>query len=448
MDDIALSNSSIETRYRSRTPGSLALAEEAGGLLPSGIAHDSRYMSPYGIYTDHAEGAHKWDVDGNRYIDYYGGHGALLLGHRHPDVMAAVHGQLDQGTHYGTCHALEPAWAQIICDLVPCAERVRFHSSGTEATHMALRLARAFTGRERVIRFQGHFHGWHDATATSGVMQSVADGVVLVPPGDVEALAAALSGEDIAAVIIEPIGSNSGKEPVEPSFLTELRALTLKYGTVLIFDEVVTGFRLAPGGAQGRFGITPDLTTLAKIVAGGLPGGAVCGRKEILDWLDYEVSEHLGREKIRHQGTFNANPISAAAGLKTLEIVRDTDACARADGTAQSLRCAMNEVLESEGIPWSVYGEYSVLHFFTNPAGEKLQAASFDANHAPRDFFATDPRKDMLSKLRLGMLVNGVDLKGWRGAIVSAAHSADDVDHTVAAWRETLRLLKREGEIS
>ena len=458
-NDVSLTNSPIETRYRAMTPCSRALVSEAVGLLPSGIAHDSRHMSPYGIYTDRAEGARKWDVDGNEYVDYYGGHGALLLGHRHPEVMAAVHAQLEQGTHYGTNHALELDWARLVCELVPSAERVRFHSSGTEATHMALRLSRAFTGRERVIRFRGHFHGWHDAVAfgvdshfdgspTPGVISSVADGVVLVPPNDPDALEAALSGEDIAAAIIEPIGSNSGKLPVSPQFLQTLRALTAKYGTLLIFDEVVTGFRLSPGGAQARFGVTPDLTTLAKIVAGGLPGGALCGRKDVLDWLDFEVSEELGREKVRHQGTFNANPVSAAAGIKTLELVRDTGACERADEAAQTLRRAMNEALAEAGVPWSVYGDYSVLHFFTNPDGAPIDPLAFDANAAAPECFGADPRKRMLEKLRLAMLVNGVDLKGWRGAIVSAKHGEDLIERTTAAWRESLALLKREEEIA
>ncbi len=458
MNDTSLTNSPIETQYRAMTPRSRKLASEAAELLPSGIAHDSRHMSPYGIYTDHAQGAQKWDVDSNEYVDYYGGHGALLLGHRHPEVMAAVEAQLGQGTHYGTCHALELEWAKLVCELVPCAERVRFHSSGTEATHMALRLARAFTGRERVIRFQGHFHGWHDAVAfgvdshfdgspTPGVIRSVADGVVLVPPNDVVALETALSGEDIAAAIIEPIGSNSGKLPVGPEFLSALRALTAKYGTLLIFDEVVTGFRLSPGGAQARFGVMPDLTTLAKIVAGGLPGGALCGRKDVLDWLDFEVSEGIGREKVRHQGTFNANPVSAAAGIATLQIVRDTDACERADGAAQALRQAMNEALTDAGVPWSVYGDYSILHFFTNPDGAAIDPCTFDANSASPECFGTDPRKRMLEKLRLAMLVKGVDLKGWRGAIVSAQHDDALIARTVSAWRETLALLKREGEI-
>ncbi|MFT5447135.1 MAG: glutamate-1-semialdehyde 2,1-aminomutase [Gammaproteobacteria bacterium] len=459
MNDSTLTNSQIASQYRARTAKSLELATAAGQLLPSGIAHDSRHMWPYGIYTEHAKGARKWDVDGNEYVDYYGGHGAMLLGHCQPQVMSAVHEQLDLGTHYGTCHALEPRWAELICEMVPSAERVRFHSSGTEATHMAIRLARAFTGREKVVRFEGHFHGWHDSVAfgvdshfdgtpTPGVMHSVAEGVILVAPNDVDAVERALSGGDVAAVILEPIGSNSGKVPTSPEVLARLRELTTQFNTLLIFDEVVTGFRLAPGGAQARFGVMPDLTTLAKIVAGGLPGGAVCGRKDILDWLDFEVSDDRGREKVRHQGTFNANPVSAAAGIKTLELIRDTDACARADATAQQLRQQMNEVLEEESVPWSVYGDYSLLHFFTNPEGLDLTPTAFDANSLSPADFGSDPRKDMLAKLRLAMLVHGIDLKGWRGAVVSCVHDEAEVRQTAQALRSSLHMLRREGEIS
>ncbi|MEX2642158.1 MAG: aspartate aminotransferase family protein [Acetobacterales bacterium] len=459
MNDTSLTNSRIVSDYRARTPKSYKLAQEARELLPSGLAHDSRQMWPYGIYSDRAEGSRKWDVDGNEYVDYYGGHGALLLGHRHPEVMKEAHEQLDKGTHFGTCHEQEIRWAKLVCEMIPCAERVRFHSSGTEATHMALRLARAFTGREKVVRFHGHFHGWHDAVAfgveshfdgtpTPGVIHQVTEGIALVPSNDVKAVEEVLKKEKCAAVIIEPTGSNSGKVPTPPEVLHELRALTTRYGALLIFDEVVTGFRVSPGGAQKVVGVTPDLTSLAKIVAGGLPGGAVCGRKEILDWLDFEVSDDLGREKVRHQGTFNANPVCAAAGAKTLEIIRDTDACDRANATGETIRRRFNEVLEQENVPWAVYGDFSMFHIFTNPQGMDLKPTTFDALAQPASAFKGESRKDMLAKMRLAMLNHGIDLKGWRGGIISAIHDDEDVERTVRAWQASLRELKAEGAIA
>ena len=298
MPDTLTTNSPIISAYRAATPGSAARASQAQDMFPSGITHDSRYIEPYGLYIARAEGPRKWDVDGRCYVDYFGGHGAMLLGHCNPQVMAAVHAQLDRGTHYGACHELEIEWAELVKRLIPSAERVRFTSSGTEATLMAVRLARAFSGKPKIIRFNYHFHGWHDhmttghanhfdGTATTGVLDAVAGNVLLCDQNDEAALARLLEQHpgEIAAAIIEPTGANGGRVPIDPEFLQALRRLTAEHGVLLIFDEVVNGFRVSPGGAQEAYGIKPDLTTLAKILAGGLPGGAVTGRKDILDLL-------------------------------------------------------------------------------------------------------------------------------------------------------------------
>ncbi|MGH7093520.1 MAG: aspartate aminotransferase family protein, partial [Stellaceae bacterium] len=379
MPDTLSTNSPIISAYCAATPGSASRAAEAAELFPSGITHDARYIEPYGLYITRAAGPRKWDVDGRCYVDYFGGHGALLLGHGHPAVLAAVHAQLDHGTHYGACHELEIAWALAVMRLIPTAERVRFTSSGTEATLMAVRLARAFTGRPKLIRFNHHFHGWHDhmttghsshfdGTATTGVLDAVAGNVLLCDQNDEAALARILeTHDDIAAAIIEPTGANGGRLPIDPAFLHALRRLTAEHGVLLIFDEVVNGFRVSPGGAQAEYGIRPDLTTLAKILAGGLPGGAVTGRKDILDLLDFEVTKGAGKEKINHPGTFNANPLSAAAGIATLRIVAETDACARANAFGATLRQRLNEVFEEEKMPWAVYGTFSSIELFTNP---------------------------------------------------------------------------------
>lgn len=452
------SNSPIVAAYVARTPRSRALHEQAARHLPSGIAHDSRHTDPYPVYTDHAAGPRKWDVDGNALVDFYGGHGALLLGHCDPAVTAAAQAQLARGTQFGSCHPLEIAWSALITGMVPCAERVRFTASGTEATHMALRLARAFTGRRKVIRFRRHFHGWHDHMAfgvdnhfdgspTPGVLPELAAEVLLLPPNDIAAVRRSFGDDDIAAVILEPTGASTGMVPTGADFLRALREACTAYGAVLIFDEVVTGFRLSPGGAQAALGVTPDLCTLAKIVAGGLPGGAVAGRKDILDWIDFEVSAAKGREKIRHQGTYNANPVSAAAGIETLTRIRDTDACARANAAARALRDGMNRVLAEEGIPWAVYGEHSVIHFFTNPDGLDLDPLRWDANAQDPEVFGADPRRTLMAKLYLALVVNGIDPKGPRGAILSATHGEAEIGEATEAWRRALRMLKEEGEL-
>ena len=238
MPDTLTTNSPVISAYRAATPGSAARALRAADMFPSGITHDSRYIEPYGLYIARAQGPRKWDVDGRCYVDYFGGHGALLLGHCHPEVMAAVHAQLDRGTHYGASHELEIDWAERVKALIPTAERVRFTSSGTEATLMAVRLARAFTEKPKLIRFNYHFHGWHDhmtsghsshfdGTPTTGVLDAVAGNVLLCDQNDEAALARLLEQHgDIAAAIIEPTGANGGKLPIDPDFLQALRRLT------------------------------------------------------------------------------------------------------------------------------------------------------------------------------------------------------------------------------
>ncbi len=454
----ALSNSRIEAAYRERTRRSAELAKEARELFPSGITHDSRKLDPYTIYVDRAEGPRKWDVDGNEYIDYFGGHGALMLGHHHPDIDRVIVDALGRGTHFGSSHEGEVRWAQAVKELVQSAERVRFTSSGTEATHLALRVARAATGRRKVLRFRTHFHGWHDhmtqgyvshfdGTATPGVLDEVAGSVVLVDPGDEAAMRETLAGDpDIAAAILEPTGASFGLIPLRPSFLAALREATEEAGTLLIFDEVVTGFRVSPGGAQGEFGISPDLSTFAKILAGGLPGGALAGRKDLLDCLDFEVTSADGREKINHQGTYNANPVSSAAGTEMLRIVGSTDACARANDFGERLRASLNEVLVDEGVPWAAYGTFSGFHVFLNPEGRSIRPDRFDP-------FAIDYRElkanppGLADRLRLAMLSNGVDVTGWPGGTISAVHGERELKETADAFRESLRMLKAEDAI-
>ncbi len=457
MTDSILSNSSIVAAYREKSPLSAELAGQAAQSFPSGVTHDSRYLQPYGLYIDRAEGAHKWDVDGNEYVDYFGGHGALLLGHNHPQVLAAMHSAIDAGTHFGASHALELRWAQAVQKMVPCAERVRFTSSGTEATLLALRLARAHTGKNKIIHFSTHFHGWQDhvtsgysshfdGAPTTGVLPGVAEQSILLAPGDIDAVAAALSEGDVAAIILEPTGATFGLVPVYPDHLAALRELTSQHDTLLVFDEVVTGFRVSPGGAQAALGVIPDLATFAKILAGGLPGGAVVGRKDVLDLLDFEAKVRQGREKIAHQGTFNANPASAAAGTAALNIIATTDACNKANAYAAALRTGLNEVIEAAGVAWAAYGTYSGFHVFTNTRKRPITPSEFNPSEYDfEELKANSP--ELITKLRLAMLLNGVDITGWPGGTVSAAHDEDDLKKTLDAFRDSLVMLKHEGEL-
>jgi glutamate-1-semialdehyde 2,1-aminomutase len=418
--------SRIEQAYRARTRRSAELARAALEVLPSGITHDSRHLPPHGPYVERAEGARKLDVDGNSYIDYFGGHGALLLGHNHPAVLKAAQAALARGTHFAANHADEIAWARQVIDMVPSAQKVRFVASGTEATSMCLRLARAVTGRRKVLRFKGHYHGWQDdmttgyashfdGTPARGVPEGVAANTVLVEGGDIAGLREAIAANpDLAAAILEPLGATTGMLPVDTEFLEALREETARAGIILIFDEVITGFRVSPGGVQAASGVTPDLTSLAKIVAGGLPGGAVAGRADILEQLDFAATKRAGAEKIYHPGTFNANRLSAAAGIATLRIIAVSDACARAEETAVALRAGMNAALVRAGVPWAVYGRGTALHIYMNPAGETFRPETFDPTLVPPANLKAKPA-ETVRLLRLAMLVNGVDLSGWPG---------------------------------
>ena len=455
MPDSGPTNSRIVAAYREKTPGSAKLAESAGEVFPSGLTHDSRKLDPYCLYVERAQGSHKWDVDGNEYIDFFGGHGALLLGHNHPAVTEAVHDQLNKGTHYGSGHELEVRWGDLVKTLIPCAEKVRFTGSGTEANMMAFRIARAATGRKKLVRFLGHFHGWNDHVAfgvgdhfdgspSVGVLDGIAKNVVLAPPDDIEETRRILtSDDDIAAVILEPTGSGFGQVPMAAEFVTELRRITEEQGILLIFDEVVAGFRANKGGAQAHFGLMPDLASLAKILAGGLPGGAVCGRKDLLDLLDFEETAKKGIEKIGHQGTFNANPLSSAAGVATLEIVENTDATDKAIAQARKLREQVNRVFAAEGVPWAAYGQFSEIHFFTNAPGLDIDPMNFDLFGMERDHFNGD--KALTTRFRLGLMVNGIDINGKLAGKVSVMHSDEDVEKAAEAVRGAVHMLKEEN---
>ncbi len=232
--DMSPTHSPLIDAYRRKTSKSALLYERAGRVFPSGVTHDGRFLEPHPIYVERAAGSRKWDVDGNEYVDYAGGHGALLLGHNHPAVVEAIAKQLPRGSHFGSGHEPEVRWGELVQQLVPSAEMVRFTNSGTEATMLALRLARAFTGRAKILRFAGHFHGWHDhmafgvsshfdGTPTPGVLDGVAENVVIAPPGDIDATRAVLdANRDIAAVIIEPTGASWGQVPIAASFIEAL----------------------------------------------------------------------------------------------------------------------------------------------------------------------------------------------------------------------------------
>ncbi len=443
----------IEQRYIDRHPGSRQRHERASRVLPSGVTHDSRFLRPFPIYIERAEGAAKWDVDGHRYIDYVVGHGALLLGHNHPTVTEAAAAQLARGTHYGASHDLEIAWAEEVVRLVPAAEVVRFTSSGTEATLMALRLARAATGRPAVIKFERHFHGWHDYVVPAssyagrtppGIPQATLESVIVLPPS-IEAVRATLSERsDVGALIVEAAGASSGQLPLPAGFLRELEQSCRAAGVIFIMDEVVTGFRWAPGGVHQLEAVTPDLVTLAKILAGGFPGGAVAGRRDLLEYLQFPGGGPRV-EKVGHPGTFNANPLSAAAGVACLRTIADGSHQRRAAELAATLRLGMNTVLADLAIPGVVYGQSSV--FRIHLAGEAPPApADTDGRTLDRSLLEAPMPAERARLLQLALLNRGVHLFGTSG-MLSSAHTRADIDCTIEAWRDALIELRDEGHL-
>jgi glutamate-1-semialdehyde 2,1-aminomutase len=443
----------IVERYAELHPESRVLSQRAARVFPDGVTHDIRHSSPFPLYAVKASGSRKWDADGNELIDYVMGHGALLLGHGYPAIVDAVDAQLRRGTHYGASHELEIRWGELVQQLVPSAERLRFTSSGTEATMMALRLARAFAGREKILRLGEHFHGWNDSVTgqpgpeetvpvSPGLPRGILDASVVLPQNDVVALERTLREDSgvIAAMILETTGAHWGTDPIDIDYVRRARALTAELDIILIFDEVITGFRVSPGGAQQAYGVTPDMTTLAKIVAGGLPGGCVAGRADIIDQI--AVRDDGSRERISHPGTFNANPLSAAAGSTCLATIADGSHQDRASQTASTIARGMNAAFRDESVPGAVYGAASMLHIAFGMDEQPPDGYSWGWRALPKP--APRVPAAAAQALRLAMINEGVDLMG-DGMMVSSAHTQDDAVRTIKAFRRTLRAMKADG---
>jgi glutamate-1-semialdehyde 2,1-aminomutase len=409
-----------------RYSGSVKLFAESQRYLAGGVSSGMRAASlPLPLFFSSAAGCRLTDVDGNSYLDYTLAWGPLILGHAHPAIVAAVSAQLKVTPLYGAQHELEIEVAKKICELVPSAERVVFSSTGTEAVQVALRLARAYTGRRKIIRFEGHYHGWMEnivvgyrpaAAARVGNGTAAVDDVVVLPWNDLGAVEAVLQeqGEEVAAVITEPILCNTHSLMPEPGYLEGVRELTRRYGVVLIFDEVITGFRVALGGAQELFGVTPDLTTMGKAVAGGLILSVVGGRGEIM--------ELVAEQKVSHAGTFNGNPISLAAAQATLETLAAGKGAALEQVRKQGERL-MQEIGKSAraaGIPVVINGVGSCFHVaFSTRSKMCNYRDTLDSDLGARDEFL------------LALLAEGIYLMPDGRWYVSAAHGENDIAQAI-----------------
>ncbi len=447
--------------YGSRFAGSRTLWERARKIIPSGVNHDARFITPFPLYMEHAKGCRKWDVEGHEFIDLCTGHGSLILGHGHPALLKALHEAVDKYTHPSAPTPYEVGWAELVTAIVPCAEMVRFQLSGTEATMLAMRIARAHTGRETIVKLRGHFHGWHDYAmmeymlpydlpSSAGVPKAIAGTMRAVPLHDLAAMEAALAPRDAAAVILEPDGAAGGAVPTRPGYLQGLRELTRKYGSVLIFDEVITGFRMTPGGAQQYYGVTPDLATFAKAVCGGVPGGAVAGKAEIMGDMTFrpEDPDYNRKKRVRHQGTFSANPLTAAVGVAALQLLRDAQVQDRAATVADGLKAGFNNALREAGVHGCLYGTRSSVRLI---AGDDLPKI-----YDPAEFVAAvsderllqNVKQPLLRALQCAQLLEGVDFLSCTHGWTSVAMTEADIAETVLRWERALHRVVKEGYLS
>ena len=447
----------IEQEYADARPKSRALYERARTAMPSGAAHDGRFFTPFPFYVERAQGARKWDVDGHAYIDCWSGHGALMLGHNHPAVVKAITEQAQKGLHYSAGSELEVRWAELIRACVPGAERVRFTLTGTETTSLAVRVARAFTGRNYIIKFESHFHGIHDAfvaavkdpfeiPASAGVPASTLSTTLVARCNDIDHVRELLEDHPVAAVILEPAGGRSMTVPTNPAFLKALREETRRHGTVLVFDEVVTGFRMAAGGAQEYYGITADLTCLAKAVAGGLPGAALVGRADIMDMIAFSGDAKRDRtRRVADQGTYSGTPLVAAAAVAQLEILQTGEVQRELNRLGDRLRAGLDQALKTRGVKGCVYGGSSLFRIFLGADSAELGLDNWtmDAARLDRGMGAK-----LSGALHLAMLVNGVDFSrgnahGW----LNGALTDKDIDQMVDAFDRALVRLQDEKHL-
>ena len=423
-----------------KTTKSQEIFAAAQSLMPGGVSSPVRAFKSVGgqpIVFDRVKGAYIWDVDGNQYIDYVGTWGPAICGHAHPEVIAALHEALEKGTSFGAPSALENILAEMVIAAVPSIEMVRFVNSGTEACMAVLRLMRAFTNREKVIKFEGCYHGHADmflvkagsGVATlglpdsPGVPKSATINTLTAPFNDLEAVTALFeqNRDEIAGVILEPVVGNAGFIAPDSGFLEGLRELTHEHGALLVFDEVMTGFRIAYGGAQQKFGITPDLTTLGKVIGGGLPVGAYGGRRDIMSMI-------APAGPVYQAGTLSGNPLAMTAGIKTLELLQKPGTYEYLDQITKKLADGLLKVAHETGHAACV-GHISAMFglFFTS-----------GPVHQYEDAKKSDTAK--FGRFHRGMLERGIYLapSQFEAGFTSLAHTEADIEQTLTVAREVL----------
>jgi glutamate-1-semialdehyde 2,1-aminomutase len=415
--------------------------ERARRVMPAGLSNAIRDVAPIPFYVDRASGARLYDVDGNVWTDYWSGHGALILGHAPARVVAAVRRQLDRGTHFGFSHPLEVELAELVAATMPGAEMVRFTNSGTEANMYAIGLARCFTGRMKIAKIEGGWHGGYEPlmkavhapytdAESAGLNPKSLQDTIVVPFNDLEAARRAISAGDLACLVVEPMLGAAGFITPVPGYLEGLRQLCDGHGTLLVFDEVVSGFRLAPGGAQELYGVTPDITVAGKIIGGGFPIGALCGRREVFERLDHRLFENRCHRAF-HGGTFTGNPISMTAGIETLKMLSDGTVYRDLARLGDEARNGLERIFSSAGIDAAVTGVASTfgIHFRKGVPVDAREAAASDGAMARRYF------EHMLDR-RIAYLTPAVP-----HMFLNAAHTSDDISRLLAATEEFAKAL-------
>lgn len=411
--------------YISKTLKSNALYNRAKKVLPAGVSYGIRYFAPYPFYTSKAKGSKLYDVDGNEYVDFWLGHTALILGHSPPEVADAVKKQLENGTHYGTSHELEIALAEQVVKMVPSAEMMRFTNSGTEANMYAIRLARSYTGRTKIAKFEGGWHGGYDALHTGvkppfnipesgGLTAGTIGDTIVLPFNDLNGVKEKLKNEKVASITVEPVLGSGGCIPANIEFLKGLREFCDEKRILLIFDEVITGFRLAPGGGQQYYNITPDITVFGKILGGGFPIGALCGYRETMERLDTHIYKRP--QSSFHGGTFSGNPIAMTAGLTTLKILEDGEKINKLNRMGEQIRERYNETFLENRIDVQVTGVSSLfsLHFTKEEVNDVHAASQADQN--------------MLLDYHLKMITKGFFFLPNHSGALSTVHSTTELE--------------------
>ena len=441
----------IIERYEQKFSKSVEWQRRQNAVQVGGANQQTSAPAPPTPYIEWAEGPFKYDVDGNQIIDYIMGSGSLLMGHSPPAVAEAMADQARRGTHMGGPTPHRVRYAEAVRELMPNLERVQFTSSGTDSSFLAIRLARGYTGKTKVVKFHEHFHGWNDFVSPEsgqtlgGILPSSLDSVV-VAPVDAARLDRILSEDnDVAAVIVESNGAHFGSFPLQnPQFLQDVRDVTARHSVVFIMDEVITGFRLSPGGAQVRWDLEPDLTTMAKIVAGGQPGGAVGGKMEIMEMLASSGDKEKDKlSRVAHGSTYDAQPVAIAAGLATLDAIAHEDVNARADALALRLKEGLNEAFIRNEVTGHAHGISSIVHV---NLGAECSCDRELCTMPYADIYRTMP-DEKIEALRRALLVNGVDLLLGRAFFLSSAHNEDLVDRTVESFSQALRDLREEGVV-